>query len=612
MGRAEERLDVDLEAEDRVPQQVEDAGEHEQDRTQERDPIRRREDLAHRDAPRLAEDGDQAQHDPEGRGARIEEGVPRREERVVDHAVLVRPEVDVEAADQPDRQSCEDPIEAQAGPRGGNRAVVTITRLSGAVSMDNTGRLESLSAPRITRYHPPVAGTGRGTVLGRLSVTRGARNDGRRRLHRDSGGPRERRFSARGQGRGKGAGPNDEPEPHDLLGELSKAMHAAAESQHVRIAEELQRHRATQVKAIKARATSESAELKKVSQQEAGEIDAWAAAATQLIATERAQKIDAQRETLEAELLRQEVIAERKVLAVEAAVLAHQTELDTFFSQLQRETDPVEIARLASSLPSFPSLSEAANAAMRQAAAEYAPARRPAAFTLDTEFAPPYVPRRRACRPPEVTASRRPAAVVEEAERPPPKSAAAVAEAQSSRPKSAGSVVPTNETPQNYIEADEPSPGLVRPAEPTAAVAGCVEATAAGADRRRMTVTRTRRFAARVTRPRILEPRAPMDPESPGHGRHRAPSRSMQETTQALQERTTRPLPERTTPRQPGRTTRPTRTSPTRPKRRRRLRPRPCFTPSRRLDRWVCNACSIESPTTKPAGRTKSIRSGRT
>jgi hypothetical protein len=168
-------------------------------------------------------------------------------------------------------------------------------------------------------------------------------------------------------------------EPDGLLGELSRAMRTAAGSQHQRIAEELERQRAAQVEAIRARAGSESDELKKTSEHDIGEISVWAKAATELIAAERVQRIDARRAWLAAELVRQSVVAGREVVAVEAAVEAHQAELDAFFSLLERECDPAGIARLASSLPSHPSLTEAANVARRQAAVEFVLVAEPAA-----------------------------------------------------------------------------------------------------------------------------------------------------------------------------------------------------------------------------------------
>jgi hypothetical protein len=161
-------------------------------------------------------------------------------------------------------------------------------------------------------------------------------------------------------------------EPDDLLGQLSRAMHAAAGSQRLRIAEELGRQRAAEVTALKARTGSEAKALKKISEHDISEVNAWAKTATELIAAERVRRIDARREQLQAELVRQDVIVEREVLAVEAAVESHQAELDAFFSRLERESDPAEIARLASSAPSLPSLVETAAAARRQATAGFA------------------------------------------------------------------------------------------------------------------------------------------------------------------------------------------------------------------------------------------------
>lgn len=158
----------------------------------------------------------------------------------------------------------------------------------------------------------------------------------------------------------------------DLLDELSRAMRAAAGSRHLRIAEELAQQRAAQVEAIKTRATSESDEIKKGSKRDIADVDAWMKTASDLIAAERVRRIEARKEKLRAELLRQDVIVEREVLSVEAAVTAHQSKLDAFFEQLEHESDPAEIARLAASMPSLPSLSEAADEARRRAAAEYA------------------------------------------------------------------------------------------------------------------------------------------------------------------------------------------------------------------------------------------------
>jgi hypothetical protein len=162
-------------------------------------------------------------------------------------------------------------------------------------------------------------------------------------------------------------------EPDDLLHELSRAMHAAALSQHQRMVDEVARVRAAQVETIKARSGSEAEQLKATSQADIEEIDAWAKTATKLIAAERVRRIDARRERLQAELSRQDTIAEREVMAVEVSLEDHEAALEAFFARLEGETDPASIAQLASSLPSLPSLSDAAEAARRHAITEFAP-----------------------------------------------------------------------------------------------------------------------------------------------------------------------------------------------------------------------------------------------
>jgi hypothetical protein len=84
-----------------VPREVEHARDAEQQEPEEGDPVRRRECVAQRDPARAPGDRGGAQHHAERCGSRVEQRVPRREERVIDLTVGVRPQVDVEAPDQP-------------------------------------------------------------------------------------------------------------------------------------------------------------------------------------------------------------------------------------------------------------------------------------------------------------------------------------------------------------------------------------------------------------------------------------------------------------------------------------------------------------------------------
>ena len=159
-------------------------------------------------------------------------------------------------------------------------------------------------------------------------------------------------------------------EPHDLLGELARAMHLAATSQYERMNVELERQRAEQVEAIGARASADVEDLKAGSEADIGGIDAWAKAETEKIKLERLRRIDARRERLAGDLERQEAIKGREILAIQAAIEAHRSEVERFFGRLERETDPAAIARVASTLPAFPALDEIAETARHAATTE--------------------------------------------------------------------------------------------------------------------------------------------------------------------------------------------------------------------------------------------------
>lgn len=166
---------------------------------------------------------------------------------------------------------------------------------------------------------------------------------------------------------GSGAPGND-----NLLGELARAMHAAATSQYERMNADLERRRTEQVAAVAARASSEAENLEASSEQDIGAIDAWAKAETEKIKQERLRRIDTRRVQLATQLERQETIRQREIFAIEVAIDAHRGEIDQFFGRMERETDPTAIARVASSLPPFPSLTDIADEARRGASAEFA------------------------------------------------------------------------------------------------------------------------------------------------------------------------------------------------------------------------------------------------
>jgi len=158
----------------------------------------------------------------------------------------------------------------------------------------------------------------------------------------------------------------------DLLNELARAMHVAATSQYQRLNADLERRRGELAEAIAARASAETENLKAESQADIGAVDAWAKAEAEKVKLERLRRIDARREQLAAQLERQETIREREVAAIEVAIDAYRNDVDLFFGRMERETDPSEIARVAASMPPFPSLADVAEQARRGASAEFA------------------------------------------------------------------------------------------------------------------------------------------------------------------------------------------------------------------------------------------------
>jgi hypothetical protein len=157
-----------------------------------------------------------------------------------------------------------------------------------------------------------------------------------------------------------------------LLGELARAMHETARSQYQRLNADLERRRAEQIEAIAERANTETETLKADTETDIGSIDVWAKAETEKIKLERLRRIDARREQLSAELGREETIKEREIFAIEVAIDAHRNEMELFFGRLERETDLTAIARVASTMPPFPSLDDVAEQARRSALAEFA------------------------------------------------------------------------------------------------------------------------------------------------------------------------------------------------------------------------------------------------
>lgn len=158
----------------------------------------------------------------------------------------------------------------------------------------------------------------------------------------------------------------------DLLTELARAMHDAADLQFARITADLERQRLRHVESIVARATFDTDDVKAELDADTRAIDAWAKAEAEKIKLERMRRIDARRDEHAAKVQREATIKKREILAVEVAIDGHLAELKSFFAEIKQSTDPGRIASMAATKPTSPALDEIAGDARRSASAEFA------------------------------------------------------------------------------------------------------------------------------------------------------------------------------------------------------------------------------------------------
>ena len=111
MWRRQQALDVRLEAEHRVPREVDQARDDEGDRAEEGHPVWARQREAYWQAAPDVQGANAAEHDPERCCPAVQDRVPGRQERLVDHPMGVGPQVDVEPHDEPGCESGDGPVE---------------------------------------------------------------------------------------------------------------------------------------------------------------------------------------------------------------------------------------------------------------------------------------------------------------------------------------------------------------------------------------------------------------------------------------------------------------------------------------------------------------------
>jgi hypothetical protein len=144
-----------------------------------------------------------------------------------------------------------------------------------------------------------------------------------------------------------------------FLAELAGAMRVTAANERKRIDEDIDRRREAHLGTINERRDSEAARMRELAADDLKAIDAWAQGERQRIDEEREQKATALQQDLDTSLAQHASQIDGEVAGAEAAISGYRQEVEAFFAMLDAETDPVEIARLASQRPAFPDLSTA-------------------------------------------------------------------------------------------------------------------------------------------------------------------------------------------------------------------------------------------------------------
>lgn len=176
-------------------------------------------------------------------------------------------------------------------------------------------------------------------------------------------------------------------DPASFLGELVRAMQTTAVAERARIAADTDRRREEHLAAIQARRETEAQTMRSLAADDLKSIDSWADQERQRIKAEREKRAAALDDDLKKSLAEHGSKIDREVEGVESAIAAYRVEVEAFFSELDRETDPVAIARHAGKRPVFPTLEQpvAADAAAVAAASEAPPAE--ASTTAETPAA---------------------------------------------------------------------------------------------------------------------------------------------------------------------------------------------------------------------------------
>jgi hypothetical protein len=157
-----------------------------------------------------------------------------------------------------------------------------------------------------------------------------------------------------------------------FLAELAHAMQVTAERERERIGAAVSEDAAVNIERARARAVTETQELRRLAEEDVERIAAWSKAEMDQIRREAARRTEERRARLDEYLHQHESIIDIEIGGVDVAVREYHASLDRFFGELSHTNDPAEIARLAGMLPAPPDLEAVRAVARSGAVARYA------------------------------------------------------------------------------------------------------------------------------------------------------------------------------------------------------------------------------------------------
>jgi len=170
--------------------------------------------------------------------------------------------------------------------------------------------------------------------------------------------------SSASAGGGRRGGPKA---PSKFMADLTKAMQAAAESAREEALSRLAAEAKASIEEIHVRSATESAELRRQTDEDIAGIREWSKAEIARVREETDEKIAARKGRLESDIEEHGATIERQIERVQGRVTSYEGEMAEFFARLLAEQDPSRFASLAENVPEPPSLNAADLAPARPA-----------------------------------------------------------------------------------------------------------------------------------------------------------------------------------------------------------------------------------------------------